>query len=121
VDEHPRAAGERVGVQVKLVQPVLEPVLHADRLVRQLAGLPRGHEPDSQLTCQRATEDEAAGLGGDDQVDGERARVLGEQADRVIERRRIEQQGRDVPEHDSRLGEVGDVADVVAQVQPAGC
>src|SRR3954449_11013754 len=39
VDEHPRAAGQRVAVQLELAGAVLEQVLGADGLIRQLAGL----------------------------------------------------------------------------------
>jgi hypothetical protein len=83
----------------------------------QLARFARGHESNSQLARQRTGEDEPARLGSDDQVDTEWAGVGSQLPDHVVERRRIEQQRRDVPEDDPWLREVGDVADVVPQVQ----
>ena len=44
VDQHARAAGERVGMDLERVDPVLEVVLGADGLVRQLPALAGGHE-----------------------------------------------------------------------------
>ena len=49
VDQHARAAGERVGVDLERVDPVLERVLGADRLVGQLARLARGNEAGREL------------------------------------------------------------------------
>src|SRR3712207_8084828 len=45
VHEHPSAPGDRVGVQLERVGPVLELVRGGDRLVRQLARLAGEHEP----------------------------------------------------------------------------
>ena len=117
MDQHPGSPLQRVGMHVQLVEAIFEPVLCADRLLGQLARLARGNESDSQLARQRAREDEPARLGGDDQVYSERPGVGGQLLNDVVERRRIEQQRRDVPEDDPGLREVGDVADVVPQVQ----
>jgi hypothetical protein len=86
--------------------------------VGQLARLASRHEPDAELARQRPAEDEASRLGGDDQVDPERTCMFRQQADRVIERPRIEQKRSDVLEDDPRLGEVRNVADAVAEVDP---
>ena len=72
VDEHARAACERVGVQLERVDAVLEQVLGADRLVRQLARLAGQHEAGAELARERRPEQEAARLGADDDVDAQR-------------------------------------------------
>ena len=116
VDEHPGATGERVGVHLERVDTVLEHVLGADRLSRQLAGLARRHEPHPQLAGERAPEDEAARLGGDHEIDRGRAHESGEPCHRRVQSRRVQQQRRDVLEHDSRAREVWDIPDVGAQI-----
>ena len=69
VDEHARARGDRVGVELERVGAVLEQVLGPDGLVRQLAGLAREHEAGAELARDRRPEQEAARLGADDDVD----------------------------------------------------
>ena len=78
MQQHTGAAGERVGVHLERVDPVLERVLGADRVVRQLSPLARGDEAGVQAASERTAEDEAARLGGDDEVDVQVARVLGQ-------------------------------------------
>jgi hypothetical protein len=117
VDQHPGSPLQRVGMNVQLIEAILEPVLCADRLLGQLARLARGHESDPQLARQCTREYEPARLGSDDQVYTERTGVGGQLLNDMVERRRIEQQRSDVPEDDPGLREVGDVADVVPQVQ----
>ena len=83
---------------------VLEDVLGRDRVVRQLARLARGDEAGAELARQRAAEDEAARLGRDHEVDvARRAPSSASACDRRVERRRVEQQRRDVLEDDPRL------------------
>jgi hypothetical protein len=65
-------------MHVQLVDAVFEPVLDADGLMWQLAGLARRDEADPELAGQRAAEDEATCLGRDDQVDAERPRMVGQ-------------------------------------------
>src|SRR5437868_2818194 len=60
--------GERVGVQLERVEAVLERVLDADGVPRQLAGLARRHERAAEPVRERAAEDEAARLGAEDHV-----------------------------------------------------
>ena len=76
MDQDTRAARERVGVHLQRVDAVLEDVLGRDGVVRQLARLARRDEAGAELARERAAEDEAARLGGDDEVDAARARPL---------------------------------------------
>ena len=91
VHEHPRPARESVGVQLEHVDSVLQDVLRADRLRGKLAGLAGGREAGAQLACERAAEDEPARLRGEDHVHVQRPGVLGERADGMVVRARLEQ------------------------------
>ena len=82
VDEHARARGDRVGVQLQRVGGVLEHVLGAHGLVRQLARLAREHEAGAELARDRRAEQEAARLGADDDVDAQVAGEVGQAASR---------------------------------------
>jgi len=116
VDQYPGTPREGIGVHLERVDAVFERVLGADRVVRQLARLPRWDEARPQLACQRRAEDESARLGRHHVVDLERKGVLRQRCHGGVERGRVQQQRSDVPEYDPLLGKVRDVADVSAQV-----
>src|SRR5439155_25056034 len=116
VDEHARAAGDRVAMDLERVDAVLEDVLDRVRLPWQLARLARRYEAGADPLRDGTAEDEAACLRGRDQRYLALARVVGQRVDRMGQGRRVEQERRDVLENDSGLREVRDVADVFAQV-----
>jgi hypothetical protein len=103
-------------MQLERVGAVLEQVLGAHRLVRQLARLAGEHEPGPELARERRPDQEPARLGADDHVDAERPCVLGQRGDGRVEPSRVGEDRRDVLEADARLREVGDLADQRAQV-----
>jgi hypothetical protein len=119
VDQHARAAGQRVGMDLQRVDSVLERVLRADGLVRQLAGLARRDEAGPQLAGERRAEDEPPRLGGDHQIDRRIGDQLRQARHGAVERPGVEQQRRDVLEDDPRPGKVGDVADQGPQIDGA--
>jgi hypothetical protein len=115
VDEDPRAARDRVAVELERVGAVLEDVLGAHGLARQLARLAGEHEPGAELARERRPEQEPARLGADDDVDVGR-RQSAQPRDRRVETGGVGEHGRDVLEADPRLREVRDLADEGAQV-----
>jgi len=83
---------------------------------RQLPGLAGGHEAQTQLLGQGRTEDEAPGfqpqhMGG---LEGEHRRGHGLHG--PTEGLGIRQQGRDIPKVEARLGEIGDLANVLLEI-----
>ena len=94
-------------MQLELARAVLEQVLGADRLIRQLARLAREHEAGAELERERRPEQEAARLRGDHAVDVQRRAHISQTAHRLRERARVGQQRRDVLEADPRLGKSG--------------
>lgn len=98
---------ERIHVQLEVILSVLQRVLSSDRRPGELAELPDGNEPATELERQWRGEDEAAGLDPDDPVDAAIAEELHEVIDHAPERTRLQEERRDVAEDDSRRGEVG--------------
>ncbi len=113
-------AAEGIGVDFQLVGAVFQLIFECDRGVGELARLADRDESDAQLQGQGSAEDEPARLGGGDQVDPSSGEVILELIDRGSERLGMTQEWRDIFEVDARLGEVGDVADVVAEVDRRG-
>ncbi len=116
MNEHPRSARERIGVDLQCVDPVLERIFGADRLVWQLAWLASWGEPRSQLARKCPTKNEAAGLRGYHEVDLQIARKPRQPGHGGIERARVEEQRRDVLEHDPGPWEVRDVTNKRSEV-----
>src|SRR4051812_4355619 len=116
VDEDARAARDRVRVQLESVEAVLESVLGAHRPPGQLSRLARSHEPALEPVGERGAEDEAAGLGAQDEVGLPRLGKLGELFDRFLQRLPVGEQRHDVLEDDSPLGEVWDVPDLRLEI-----
>lgn len=119
-DERVLAGAEAVSVDLECVGAVFQLIVEAVRVERELAWFADGNEADVEFQCQRSGEDEPTGLSGDDRVDLVAAPWGGELLDRVAEGRWIGEQRRDVAEQDAWLGEVGDVADVLAEID-RGC
>src|SRR6266436_2860879 len=67
-DQHLRTGLDRVPVHLQGGRPVLEVVLDAHHVGRQLTELPDGYEADAELVRDRCAEDEAARLHADDDV-----------------------------------------------------
>ena len=86
------------------------------RLGRQLAQLAHRHEARVELVRHRGAEDEAARLHADDDVDLLARVRLEHQVDRFLVGGRVLEQGGDVVEEDAGLREVGDLADLRAQL-----
>jgi hypothetical protein len=97
--------------------PVLERVLHRLGAGRKLAWPAGRDEAGARPGRDRAAEDEAARLRCNHDVDLQLAGVTSEQLDGVLQRRRVEQQRRDVLEDDPLLRKVRDVPYVSAKVQ----
>jgi hypothetical protein len=105
-------------VHLDPVAAVLEQVVLADRLPGELAALAHRREAGAQLERDRAAQDQAAGLDARHLVDPLLAEGLGQPLDRLPEAARIEQQGGDVAEQDSRLRVIGDGSDQRLQRHP---
>ena len=88
VHEHARARADGVGVQLERVGAVLQRVVGADRVVRQVAGLAREHEARAELAGDRRPEQEAARLRPDDDVGLQVAGDVDERVDRGAQARR---------------------------------
>jgi len=102
-------------VDLQRLGAVLELVALRHGLVRQLAGLAQRHEPGAEVVGDRGGDDEAAGLDADDLVDRAAPEADHDGVDRAGEGDGVGQQRGDVLEHHPLLGEVGDVADGLAQ------
>ena len=85
-----------------------------------LPGLRIGTKPGIELERQRSAEDEAARFGGGDHADPLACEMVVELGDRLAECRGMAQERRDVLEQDAGLGEIGDIADVVAEIERRG-
>jgi len=92
VNQDAGAARKRVGVNLERVEPILERVLRADRVARQLSALARRDEPRLQASGKRAAENEATRLRSNDEVNLEVSGELRQPRDRGIECPRVEQQ-----------------------------
>ena len=99
---------------------VLQGVLGADRLARQLTRLAGRGEGRAQLQGEGDAKDEAAGLDADHGVDAAGAVAVGQEGDRMAHGDGVLEQRGDVLEYDSRGGEVGNVADQRFEVHGRG-
>src|ERR1700704_4240462 len=115
-DEHTSSRLDRILVHLEGRRAVLEVVLHADHVGRQLAELADRHEPDAELVGDRSREDEAAGLHADDGVDLLVADLREEPVDCGRERIAVLEESGDVLEEDPRLRKIGDVADTAPEI-----
>ena len=113
--ERPPAVLGGIAVHLEPALPVLERVLRADRLMRELARLAREHEARAELERDRRAEQEAARLGGNHAVDAKRARVVGEQAHGLPQRVGVGEQRRDVLEPDPWPRKVRNLPDQASQ------
>src|SRR5206468_9355782 len=109
-DQHPRARLDRILVHLEGRRTVLEVVLNADHVPRQLAELAHRDETDAELVGDGRGEDEPAGLHAHNDVDLFPADLREEAVDRGRERVAILEERSDVFEEDPRLRKVGDVA-----------
>src|SRR6266487_1884169 len=98
-------------MQLERVRAVLEVVLGADHLARQFAELANGHKSSVQQVSDRRSKDEAARLHADDNTRRMAAHQLRQTVDRLLESPRILEEGGDVLEEDSLLGEIRDIVD----------
>ena len=119
-----------VAVHLEQVGAVLEDVLLALDLPRQLAGLAHRDEPGPQPIGHRSGEDEAPRLDAEHTVDLGGDEGAGQRVDRAGEGHGVVQHRGDVLERHSRLREVRDVADrgpqlglerVMASVETTPC
>src|SRR5690349_14861116 len=101
----------RVHVRLEHALPVLQRVLDAVGLVRQLAQLADGREADLQPVRQRRAEDEAARLDRHHPVEPAPPQPRLHGVEHVLERAGVREDRRDVLEDDAGLGKVGNVAD----------
>ncbi len=115
-DEHLLTRLDRVAMDLEGVRSVLERVLDGDRLGRELAQLAHGHEAGVELVGHRRAEDEAARLHADHDVDRFTGVRRKHQVDRLAIRRGVLEQRGDVVKEDAGLREVGDLADLRAQL-----
>jgi len=116
-EEHALAGLDRPDMQLDTIAPVLEIEVPPDRRSREFAGFANRHESKTHLVGDRRAEDEAAGFDSHDQVDAVVPVAVGDSIDGEPEAFGVEQERRDVTELDSRLGVVGDGADVGLDVQ----
>ena len=99
-------------MDLERVRAVLELIANGIGLARELAGLARRNEARTELEGHGDTDHEAARLGADDLGDARIAEMIGDVLDRAAHGLGVREQGRDVLEHDARLGIVGNVGDV---------
>src|SRR5712691_576217 len=115
-DQHCLAGSHRVLVDLKLVGSILELVVLADGLPRQLTRLADRHEPGPEPQSHGAAGDEPSRLDRSDHVGWAVQPVAAHFLDHAFEHDLVRQQGGDVLENDPRLREVWDVANQPAQV-----
>ena len=115
-DQDALAGGDGVAVDLEGVRAVLERVLDGDRLGRELAELADRHEAGVELVGHRRAEDEPARLHPDDDVDPHAGERLEHEVDGFLVCGGVLEQGRDVVEEDPWLREIGDLADLRAQL-----
>src|SRR6266576_2910135 len=115
-DEHPRARFDRVPVHLESRRAVLEVVLDAHHIPRQLAELSHRDEANAELVRDRRREDEPPRLHPHDDIDLLRADLREEPVDRGREGVSILEQRGDVFEKDPGLWKVGNVADLAREV-----
>ena len=110
-EEDPLAGLDGVFVDFEGVGAVFEVVALRDDLGGELFGLADGDEAGVEAVGDGGGEDEAAGLGAEDDVDVLPDVVPGEGVNHPRETGAVLEQGGDVVEEDAGLGEVGDGAD----------
>src|SRR5438128_2467319 len=103
-------------MHVQFSAAVFKIVFEAIGSVRQLARLAQRHQGLLDLQGQWGGEQEATRLGGGDGVDALRLIVFRKPPNRLSKGAGIREQGCDILEENSRLGEVRDVADVLRQI-----
>src|SRR5690606_22025392 len=113
------SAADGIGVDLDGVDAVLEAVLLADRLPRQLALLADRHEAAAEFVGDGAAEDEAARLDARNMVDLATQERPYEFVDRGAEADRIGYERGDVAELDAGLGVVRDGPDQALDVHSA--
>ena len=109
------ARADGVLVDLDGIDAVFERVFLADGLPGQLALLPDRNEAATQPVRYGAAQNEATRLDAGDSVHARRLERLRKSDDRLLEPVRIAQQGRDIAEHDARLGIVGNRTDQLLQ------
>lgn len=115
-DDDLAALADGIGVDLEAVGAVFEGVVDAVDAAGELAGFANGDEPGGEGLSDGGAEDEAAGLGADDEFDTLAAVGVGHQLDGEGETPGIRQQRREILEENPGLGEVGDVADEGVEV-----
>jgi hypothetical protein len=110
-DEHTVPRPHSVPVHLEGVGPVFQLVLYTPPVSREFAWLADRDEPSRELKGDRCTQQKTSRLDGDDPRNTGVSVRRRHQVSRGAERRRVEQQRRDVLEHDARLRKVGHVAD----------
>ena len=83
MDEHSRPTLERIRLELERVAAVLERVLGADRLERQLPRPPGRDEAAAELVGDRRADEEAPRLAADHDVRLPLLRPVGKQVDRL--------------------------------------
>jgi hypothetical protein len=106
-DEHTLAGTDGVGVYFEDGLSVFKRVRDGLDRGGQAALFADGHEPHPQEVGHRPTEDEPSCLDPRDGVDLLASERIGERVHRVVEKHRIAEDRRDVPEDDSLSREVG--------------
>src|SRR5690606_30203183 len=109
-EEDPLPGLDRVHVRLERVGPVLERVVDAARLERELARLAHRREAGPEVERDGRREDEATRLDADDEVDVVRGEVVGQLPHDGGEEVRVGEDRREVLELDPGLREVRDVA-----------
>ena len=116
-DEDSIGRSEGIDVHVERVGAVFEVISKRLSFIRQLAGFSDGNERGIQGECQRCGEDESASLGSDDHSDATIAKLCGELIGHLLKGGWVRKQRRNVTKHDSRFGKVGDIANVVLEIE----
>ena len=103
-------------MDLELVGAILERVLLAEDVARQLARLAGRHEAGTEAIGDGSAHEEATGLGADDLGDASLEEVVGDLIDGSGKALRACEQRRDVLEDDARLRIVGDVNDIALEI-----
>src|SRR3989440_3675402 len=110
-DRHFLAPMHRIDVRLEGPLPVFERVLDAVGLVGQLPQLADGRQSYLESIGQRPSEEEAAGLDGEDALESTATKPRLHRVEHRLQCRRIAEHRRDVLEDNAGLGEIGDFAD----------
>src|SRR4029077_31761 len=98
------------------IPAVLESIVDAKSLPRQLPGLPDRDETDAELPGDRRSEHEPPGLDAEDLVGRALPEGLRHRDNSLMEGRGRRQERGDVAEEDPRRGEIRDIADELAEI-----